>query len=253
MVAIYGHRGAMGTHPENTLISFSEALKSGVDGIELDVQMTKDGELVVIHDPTVDRTTDGSGFVQNKTLEEIKQLSAGIKFHSMDMYDDGLWPQIQVPTLREVLELIQPYGIELNIELKPNLAVRKGIEEAVLTVAKQYGSGINVIYSSFHLPMLMRLRQLDEHAVLAWLLEHDLPFPQDYSDMFGLETFHLSKKMLLAKTSFFEQAGMLDGVRVWTVNKKEDIEALLSKRVKAIMTDFPKRALELRKEVEHQS
>ena len=83
---IYGHRGSMGTDPENTLLGFRHALELGVDGIELDVQLTKDGELVVIHDEKIDRTTDGTGYVKDYNLNELKQFSAGIKLSHLKFY-----------------------------------------------------------------------------------------------------------------------------------------------------------------------
>jgi glycerophosphoryl diester phosphodiesterase len=118
---IFGHRGSMGTMPENTLLGFSHALDCGVDGIELDVQLTKDGELVVIHDEKIDRTTDGTGYVKDYTLHELKQFSAGVKFSDLELFDKNVWCLERIPTLEEVLELITPYQIELNIELKTNI------------------------------------------------------------------------------------------------------------------------------------
>jgi glycerophosphoryl diester phosphodiesterase len=79
-VCIFAHRGSKGTHPENTLSAFEEALRSGADGIELDVHLTKDGELAVIHDETIDRTTTLSGYVKDYTAEELKMADAGVKF-----------------------------------------------------------------------------------------------------------------------------------------------------------------------------
>ncbi|WP_353625619.1 glycerophosphodiester phosphodiesterase family protein [Bacillus sp. JCM 19041] len=245
MTAIYGHRGAAGTHPENTLLSFEEALNNKVDGIELDVQMTKDGQLIIMHDPTVDRTTSGSGYVNEMTLMEIKQLSAGSKFSHMTGYDSNTWPSIEVPTLRETLNLIRPHRIELNIEFKPNLATHKGIEEAVLKEVESHGQGLNVSYSSFHLPILMRLKALKKEVETAYLVEQNVPFPRDYLETFDLTTFHVSKKQLLGN-SYFEEEKLLEDIRAWTVNRDEDIKKLLQKNVKAIMTDFPKRAIALR-------
>lgn len=246
MTAIYGHRGAAGTHPENTLLSFEEALNNGVDGIELDVQLTKDGELIVMHDPTVDRTTSGSGYVNEMTLAEIKQLSAGSEFSHMIDYDPNTWPSIKVPTLKETLNLIRSHRIELNIEFKPNLAIHKGIEQAVLKEVESYGQGLKVSYSSFHLPILMRLKALDKKVETAFLVKQNVPFPRDYLETFNLATFHVSKKQLLGD-SFFEEEELLEKIRVWTVNCDADINKLLQKNVKAIMTDFPKRAIALRR------
>ena len=109
-------------------------LDVGVDGIELDVQLTKDGELVVIHDEKIDRTTDGTGYVKDYSLKEIKQFSAGVKFSDLELYEEKTWGLEQIPTLEEVLELITPYQIELNIELKTNIFPYEGMDEKVVTL-----------------------------------------------------------------------------------------------------------------------
>ena len=86
MTKIFGHRGAKGTYPENTLLSFKKAIEIGVDGLELDVHVTKDGEVVVIHDETLDRTTSGSGWIKDLTLAEIRKVSAGSRFCHFNKY-----------------------------------------------------------------------------------------------------------------------------------------------------------------------
>ncbi|GAF13030.1 glycerophosphoryl diester phosphodiesterase [Bacillus sp. JCM 19045] len=242
MTAIYGHRGAMGTHPENTLESFAEAIRAGVEGIELDVQMTSDGHIVVIHDATVDRTTNGTGSVHELTLEQVKKLDAGGKFAHKTA------GHIEIPTLKEVLELITPYEIELNIELKPNLATRLGIEKAVLKEVAPFQETLKVIYSSFHLPLLIRLKEIQPEVSVALLLEQDIPYPSDYLATFELETFHLAKAIALRQSNQFQQAGLMKKVRVWTVNQESEIKELLQLGVAAIMTDFPAKAVALRNE-----
>ena len=140
MTKIYGHRGAKGMYPENTLLSFQKAIDQGADGLELDVHLTKDGEVVVIHDETLDRTTSGTGWIKDLTLAEIKKVSAGSKFSRFPYYQKE-WDQEQVPTLKEVLELMGPYSIELNIELKTNDVIYEKIEEKVYELVQKYGSG----------------------------------------------------------------------------------------------------------------
>ncbi|WP_338022845.1 glycerophosphodiester phosphodiesterase family protein [Bacillus weihaiensis] len=112
MTKIIGHRGFAGKYPENTMVSFEAAVDAGADGIELDVQMTKDGEIVVIHDETVDRTTDGNGYVKNFSLEDISLLDASFTYKQFT----GM---VKVPTLKEVLEWGRTFPtLILNIELK---------------------------------------------------------------------------------------------------------------------------------------
>lgn len=238
---IYGHRGCMGTFPENTLLGFLQAIRQGADGIELDVQLTKDGEVVVIHDETLERTTDGTGFVKDLTLQELKQYSAGVKYAHLKNYDRVIWSAERVPTLQEVLELLAPYKIELNIELKTSLFQYEGIEEKVLALVKEYGNGRKVIYSSFHLPSLLRMKQLDPDAEIAWLLDQRIAHPEDYLHSLELEALHVSKRIAFSDT--FYGRDIVKKLRIWTVNEQDEIKQLLDLGVEAIITDFPEEAL----------
>ena len=119
MTKIFAHRGASAYAPENTLAAFDLTQRLGADGIELDVQLTKDGEVVVIHDETIDRTGTGKGNVRDHTLAELKKLS----FHNrMEQYRGE-----QIPTLREVLDLVKNGDMEVNIELKTGIFWYPGI------------------------------------------------------------------------------------------------------------------------------
>ncbi len=111
MTKIFAHRGSKGTHPENTLASFKEAVRVGSDGIELDVHLTKDGQLVVIHDETVDRTTNGTGEIRNLTLAEIKAMDAGSWFKN-DFAGE------KIPTLDEVLHLLKELSFHRSIKYR---------------------------------------------------------------------------------------------------------------------------------------
>lgn len=129
-------------NPENTLLAFKKAAElEGITGIEFDVQLTKDNEIVVIHDERVDRTTDGTGYVQEYTINELKQLSiAG---------DDEIH---RIPTLRETFELLTPYcknkGLRLNIELKNSIIRYEGMEQKVIDMVSEFNLEDYVVYSS---------------------------------------------------------------------------------------------------------
>ncbi len=238
----------MGVFPENTLPSFEEALSNGVDGIELDVQLTKDHHFVVMHDPTVDRTTNGTGHVKDKTVKELKELSAGIPFTHLDNYCEADWKGITVPTLAEALELMAPYQVEVNIELKPNLSETEGIEKLLLDSVRPFQHALTLNYSSFHLPLIQRLRQLDKNIEVAWLVKHEIPYPADYLATNRINLYHLSKKLALKERSTFDEEGLVQQSRIWTVNEPEEVKGLLKKKVKAIMTDFPEMALRIREQ-----
>lgn len=241
LTKIYGHRGSKGNYPENTLLSFQHAIDEGADGIELDVHLTKDDELVVIHDQTLDRTTNGKGEIKDLTLSEIRQYSAGSTFNHFSEYDNS-WDKEKVPTLTEVLQLMADTDIELNIELKTYIYTYPGIEEKLLSVVKEFGGSRKIIYSSFHLPTLTRLKALDSEANIALLTKYPVTHPPDYMETFDLESFHIDKKLVLGG----EYREYSKYMRVWTVNREEDMKKLMEYGVEAIITDFPKKAIALR-------
>lgn len=126
---VWAHRGASAYAPENTLEAFLLAAEQGADGVELDVQLTKDGEMVVVHDEEIDRVSDGSGFVKDYTLAELKTLNFN-KTHPE--YQD-----VKIPTLREVYEALKPTGMTINVELKTGIFWYKDLEKKVLELTKE--------------------------------------------------------------------------------------------------------------------
>ncbi len=155
---VLGHRGEPRIAPENTIVSFAlirDDMGRGVNGAECDVQMTKDGELVVIHDEKVDRTTDGQGWVKDFTLLELRKLNAGIRF-------PGPLRHEPVPTMQEVLEVFDGTDATLNIELKNSEVPYEGMETKLLELVSHYR--LNVIYSSFNVRSMGVIRKLDKAA-----------------------------------------------------------------------------------------
>lgn len=243
---IYGHRGAKGEYPENTLLSFEKAIEQGVDGLELDVQLTKDGELVVIHDETLDRTTTGTGNIKDVTLEEMKQYSAGAPFHDFPKYEPS-WDEETVPTLKEVFVLLEAYPeIELNIELKTTKYRYIGMEKNAIEVSKEYGGDRKIIFSSFHLPSILTIQQLDPEAEVAWLVNHPISHPEEYLAGLQLDALHVGEAIAL--TYSYELKDLMEKIRVWTVNETDAIKQLLDLQVEAIMTDYPDKAVFFRSE-----
>lgn len=151
---IWAHRGCSQRYPENTLTAFEKAAAlKGLVGIELDIQLTKDGYVVVCHDERVDRTTDGIGEVRGFTLAELKQLKIDA--------GNGKWEQI--PTMEEVFDLLQERlkeNLRLNIELKNSVVPYEGMEEAIVDLVRRKGLQESVMYSSFYAFSLERLRKL---------------------------------------------------------------------------------------------
>lgn len=162
-VNIWAHRGSSMMNPENTLLAFRKAAElEGITGIEFDVQLTKDGEIVVIHDEKVDRTTDGTGNVRDYTLNELKQLtiSGDGEVHS-------------IPTLRETFEMLAPYcknkGLRLNIGLKNSIIRYEGMEQKVIDMVSEFNLEDYVVYSSFNHDSIGLVKQIKADAEVAYL------------------------------------------------------------------------------------
>lgn len=155
---IWAHRGCSQMYPENTLLAFSKAAEiKGLTGIELDIQLTRDGYLVVCHDERVDRTTDGIGEVRQYTLAELKRLQI----------DAGNGKYEQIPAMEEVLHLLGDKlkeGLKLNIELKNSVLPYEGMEKKIINLVHNYGVQKSVIYSSFSALSLEQIKRLNPDA-----------------------------------------------------------------------------------------
>lgn len=160
---IWAHRGCSQNYPENTLLAFQKAIElKELTGIELDIQLTKDGELVVIHDERVDRTTEGIGFVRDYTLAQLKKLH---------IYAD-INPTQEIPTMEEVFALLTPRlkaGMKLNIELKNSVYPYQGMEEKIVEMVAEKGLESQIVYSSFSAKSIQKLYDMGVKSELAIL------------------------------------------------------------------------------------
>ncbi|WP_034550382.1 glycerophosphodiester phosphodiesterase [Carnobacterium funditum] len=237
---IIAHRGSKGTHPENTLIAFEEAIRVGSDGIELDVHLTSDGNVVVIHDETVNRTSNGEGLVRNFSLEELKMLDMGSWFNSN-------YKMCSIPSLQEVVDLLNQTQFKglLNIELKTNKYAYKGIEKKVLDILRKQSNAFSVVFSSFNYQSLIRLKKIDEKAEIALLFE-------DYGENRTLLNQRILVEMWHPSLEWFKSVDLDQTskvpVRLWTINSEEDLIYCFNKKVTGIFTDFPKKAIAIRNE-----
>lgn len=241
MTKVFAHRGASGYAPENTLEAFALAGEQGAQGIELDVQLTKDGEVVVIHDETIDRVSTGKGAVRDYTLEELRRFS----FHNHKKEYEG----VQIPTLREVLEQVKPGGMEVNIELKTGIYWYPGLEEKTVELVKAAGMENKVIYSSFNHYSVQKILELDGEAETAYLYSDVLLNVENYAKNTGVcglhpAVYHLKMADFLES---YQRSGLK--VRVWTVNDEADMRQFIEKDLEAVITNYPDRALRVRDEV----
>ncbi len=229
---IIAHRGASAIAPENTMAAFEAAILLGADGIELDVHQTKDGVLVVMHDETVDRTTQGRGRIIDMTYDEIAILDAGYQHSSAYIGE-------KVPKLSDVLERLQTTNLLLNIELKTDQIHYEGIEASALTLVKAIGMFEKTIFSSFYHPSLKVLQGIDAHVQIAMLCPLHHPVPAKEAKAFGAQAIHPDARLMLNR-SYSEEAkreGIL--LRPYTVDEPHHIQALYALHVDAVITNKP--------------
>lgn len=237
MSLIYAHRGASGYAPENTLEAFRLAMEMGADGFELDVHLSKDGELVVIHDESVNRTTNGTGLVRDLTLAELKALDASKGI--------AAYAGAKIPTLSEVYDLIRDTHHVVNVELKTDENFYPGIEEKCLALAKEKGLEDRILYSSFNHHSLLKIQALKPDAKLGILFADILVRPWEYAKQLGVDFLHPTKKNL-SVPGFAEgthAAGL--GINLWTVNDEATMRECL-KCGAGIITNYPDVAAALR-------
>lgn len=220
-----GHRGAKGYEPENTLVSFQKAIDLGVDGIELDVHLSNDNELVVIHDDKINRTTNGEGFVTDFSLTELKSFHIGEK-HT-------------IPTLKEVLNLVNQKCL-VNVELKGNRTAKPVMAVVAEYVLEKNWQFNHFLVSSFDWNALKEVRSLNSKIPIGILTHTDLDLAMAFAKFIKAEAIHPHFHLLTKENTLQMQN---EGLKVfpWTVNEIEDIQKMKSFNVNGIISDFPDR------------
>ena len=239
---VIAHRGFSARAPENTLTAIRWSMEAGADMVEVDVTQTVDGQLIVLHDETLDRTTNGQGSPQEKTLAEIRALDAGAWFHRRFVGE-------RVPTLAEVLDLVKD-RLLINLEIKPEAVTETlcgGIMEKIVSEVRDRDMAGQVQISSFAPRALLHLRELAPELPAASLFNRQLHrglLPSQIAapvsaSAFNINQFYLRKAMLKDA-----QAHGLP-VAVFTVNRTWRMRRLLSQGVHAMFTDRPDRMIRL--------
>jgi glycerophosphoryl diester phosphodiesterase len=250
---VYAHRGGAGLAPENTLAAFRKAMELGVEAMEMDLHVTRDGEVIVIHDETLERTTDGRGNVADLSLDEVKRWDAGAKFGPAFRGE-------RIPTLQEVIELVRVAGnarIRLVLEIKfhpDHPGKPDDFERRVLAVLRQTGFVERVNVISFYHPSLTKMKILAPR-MRTGLLAGGRQAPRDpvalvrqyQADYYSPNFHHVTAEAVAA----LHLAGI--PVVPWTVNEKSDMRRLIGLGIgtlqrDAITTDYPDRAVKLLKE-----
>ncbi len=232
---IYAHRGASGSSPENTMSAFNKAIALGADGIECDVQMTKDGKLVICHDEMLDRTSDGKGLIKDKTYKELMSLDAGSWFGAE-------YAGEKIPLLEELLDLIKKSGAYLNIELKNGIIQYEGMEEKTVDMVKSFGLQDKTIFSSFNHYSIYDVKKKYPKILTGALYMEGLYKPWRYLESINCNCAH----------PFYHAARpeMIEGltqhgftVNAFTVDDKNTAAMLIKSGVEGIITNYPERMI----------
>lgn len=243
MVKNFAHRGFSGEYPENTMLAFRKAVETeGCDGIENDVHLTKDGEVVIIHDERLDRTcVNGTGYVRDYTLEELKQFDVSYKFA------DQCGPQ-RIPTLREYFEYVQDKDIITNIELKTGIYEYPGIEQKVWALIDEFGLKDKIIISSFNHFSVKRMKELCPDIKCGHLTETWLINAGHYVKSCGVECLHpIYHNMSEEVVAEVKSQGI--EINTWTVNEESEIRAIMELGVDAVIGNYPDRITKVRREL----
>lgn len=247
---VFAHRGGGALAPENTLAAFDQAVTLGVDGLELDVHQSKDGHLVVCHDPTVDRTTDGSGSIADLTLPQLRELDAGYAFTP----DGGeTFPfrgrDVRIPTLEQVLRRYE--GVRLSVELKGDDVASARL---ALDASEDAGTLERMCLGSFgRLPVRWVRAQgasvatwATQSEVVRFLLLHSLHLrqPGPRAHAFAVPE-RAGRRTVVTPRLVQTLAKHGTPVHVWTVNEADDMRRLLDWGVRGLVTDRPDVALDV--------
>ncbi len=230
---IIAHRGFSSLFPENTMLAFREALANGATGIECDVQMTNDGEIVIFHDEEVSRITGTRGLLKDFSWNEVSRMDAGR--HKGEKFTGE-----KIPRLQELLELIKNRDIILNIELKNGVIPYPNLEKKVVEMVEKFGLGPFVIISSFNHPSLLTVKEHNPNIKTALLFFARMYKPWKYTSEVGVDGIHpfwMGVDGVLVKGA--HKHGLF--VNPFTVNNLEDMAALLKLGVDGIITDYPDR------------
>lgn len=229
----FAHRGASGYCPENTMAAFSKAAALGATGIETDVQRTKDGRLVLIHDESLLRTAGDPRLVKDVAYEELLELDAGGWYHP-DFAGE------RIPALEQLLELARDNNLLLNLELKNGVVLYEGMEAEVIQLVREYGMSGNVIISSFNHYSLYLCKALAPEIRTGVLYMEGLYRPWDYARSVHADALHAYHYAVLPQ--WVEEAANAGIVyHPFTVNEEAEMKRLIDAKVAGIITDYPDR------------
>lgn len=239
---IWAHRGASAVAPENTMESFKLANEMRADGIELDIHLSKDGHIVVAHDETIDRCSNGKGRIIDKTLSELLQYDFS---NNKDGYRNS-----RIPTFKQVLEFVKKTQMTINIEIKSGIVFYEGIEQKALQMVSEMGMADRVIYSSFNHYSLILIKKMNPTAPIGILYSEVLIDPYLYAIHIKADAIHPYYQTLMLPGTIEDCKKHQIKIHPWTVDKPDHIAWMLKEQVNAIITNHPDEALRIRKSIQ---
>lgn len=229
---VIAHRGYSGKYPENTMLAFQKAVEAGCDEIELDVHVTKDGQVVVSHDEVLGRAVDGEGAIKDHTWEELKRMNAAKQFPQLTEFE-------RIPLFEEYCEWAAGQKITTNVELKTGSYYYEELEEKTAQIVKRYGLQTRMMFSSFNHVSLLRMKQLLAECECGALMGHfGMGNAGYYCNRYGFECYHP------------EHTGVTDEVlescrryaikiNAWIVNDMDALQKAYEKGYAGVITNYP--------------
>ena len=232
---VFAHRGDSWYYPENTMLSFKKALNLSIYGIELDIHKSKDNQLVVIHDETINRTFRGKGFVKDYTLKELQSFKCKKLFFKNNK-------SCRIPSLKEVFELIKDKDITLNIEVKTDL-INYNLEEDLIDLIKKYKIENKILVSSFNYKCLRKFQDIEPNLKYGSLYSYKSGYTSEtniieHAKKLNVHSIHISKWLLTKNIIDLAHDNNLE-VFVYTVNTPLSILKIMNYNIDGVFTDFP--------------
>lgn len=226
------HRGFSGKYPENTMRAFMEAFEIGCDGIETDLHITKDDVIVICHDETIDRTTNGTGYIAEYNYKDLCEFDAGIKY-GKDFSNE------KIPSLNEFFEYIKDKKLYINLELKNNIIQYDKMEEKVIEKIYEYNLQNNVILSSFNHYSMIKVKEIDSKIKTGLLYAANIYNVHEYAQQIKADAVHPFYPAVFDENIVkdIQEKGIL--INAYTVNEESHIKKLIDFGIDGIITNFP--------------
>lgn len=234
---VYAHRGFSGMYPENTMLAFQKALEAGADGVELDVHLSKDGELMIIHDEALARTTGKEGLVSDYTRSELEKIQAS------KTKDDAY--QVTIPSFEEYCAFAKENPMVTNIEIKTNRSWYPAIEKKTVDMVRRFGLEKKVIFSSFNWLSIVRCRTLAPDIPCGLLYENQNVRHLAYQAVNHDMQFLHPDFQLLDDEAVKECRQLGIGINVWTINTEERMRKCMDWNLRGVISNYPDMCLRL--------